>query len=161
MIFNTQTEYNKFYDRLRRYANSRAVGLFSDVGLRGEAIDKAMDKLTDELLKNPQVDSLEAFAKRVIYNSLKNSVRDRKLDLSPINIQLTQEGKQILGDITRIKQVVYKGKYPKIRLTSIVDKKERRICLDYWQYGLRQEEIATKMKVDQSTVSRIIAKYTK
>ncbi len=161
MIFTTQVEFNKFYDRIMWYANSKALRLFSDEGLRGEVVDKAMDKLTNEILKNPQDASIEAFAKVLVYNSLKNSARDKKLDLIPINIKLTQEDKQILGEVTQIKQEVYKGKYPKVALLNIENSKERKICLMYWQYGYNQDEIAKIMKISQSTISRIIAKYSK
>ncbi len=161
MVLNSQGEYTQFYNKLKRYATTRAYGLFSDTGLRGEAIDKALDKFTNELLKNPQVDSLEAFAKTVVYNSLKNSVRDKKLDLAPSTEKLTQEGRLVFGDATRIKQVVYKGKYPAVNILLIKDKKERKICLDYWQCGLKVTEIAQKMELTPRRIQQIIAKYVK
>ncbi len=160
-IFTTQVEYNKFYDELRRYVDSRARGLFSDIGLRNEAIDKALEEVENEIIGNKIIENHETFSRGVIRNSLKRSARDRKIDLAFAPISLTQEGKQALGNVTRIKRVVYKGKYPKVILTDIEDKRERRVCLDYWQYGFTTNEIARKQKLTPRRIQQIISKYAK
>lgn len=157
----SQVDYNKFYDELRRYATTRAYRLFSDMGLRDEAIDKALDEAGAELMERRDIENPELFSKGVIRNSLKMSARDRKLDLAPTTDKLTQEGRIILGDATRIKQVVYKGKYPKVILTEIENQKERRICLDYWQYGLTVKEIAQKMSLTPRRIRQVIAKHAR
>jgi DNA-directed RNA polymerase specialized sigma subunit len=160
-MLNSQVEYHKFYDSLRAYAKSKAYKLFPDLGMRLEAIDKAVTKAEDEILKNPNHENLEGFARTIIQNSLKNSTRDRKINLVSTEDTLTQEGRRVLGDATKVKQIVYKGTYPKVNIVTIKDKKERRICLDYWQYGYKQDEIATKVKVTQQYVSQVILKYSK
>ena len=77
MIFNTQTEYNRFYDGLRRYAEIRLTRYNIN---RQDALDKAMDKVVNWLITNPKVRDPKSFAKRIIINSIKNSIRDRKVD---------------------------------------------------------------------------------
>lgn len=151
-----QVEYNKFYDGIKRYANSYASGLFSDRGLRDEAIDKAMDRLTDELLNFPWVDNLVAFAKVIVINSLKCSARDRIIDVAPSNVA----SNLINGDM-RIRQIVNRGKYPKVRLLQIENPGEKQICLLYWQYGYKQGEIAKKLEVTKQYISSVIKKYSK
>lgn len=79
-MFKTQTEYDNFYNKLRRYAHLRASSLFSDAILREDAVTKAMDRVVDWLVTNQPVNSLEAFTKTIVANSLKNSARLRKLE---------------------------------------------------------------------------------
>ncbi len=78
--FNTQAEYDNFYNKLRRYANSQASSLFSDVVLREDVVTKAMDRVVDWLITGQSVHSLDAFTKTIIKNSLKTSARLRKLE---------------------------------------------------------------------------------
>ncbi len=80
-MFITLTGYTEFYNKIKQYANSRASRLFSDITLRADAVDKAMDKMVDWLLTKQRVDSEEAFAKTIVSNSLKNSSRLRKLEV--------------------------------------------------------------------------------
>ena len=79
MIFTTQVEYNKFYNKLRRYANWQASKLFYDIGLREDAVDKAMNGFTDAFIKGIETDNLEYSAMRVIKNILRTSARLAKV----------------------------------------------------------------------------------
>ena len=80
-IFNTQSEYNQFYDRIKRYANQIALGYFHDIGLRQEAVDKALDEVVNQIIKDKNIGEL--YAKGIIRNSLKQSFRDKKIDSIP------------------------------------------------------------------------------
>lgn len=80
MRFTTFTDYIGFYTQIESFANSYASRLFSDISLRTDAVDRAMDKVVDWLLTKPQVDNEEAFAKTIVKNSLRNSSRRRKIE---------------------------------------------------------------------------------
>lgn len=148
-MFNNQIEYNKFYDRIKQYAYQ--IGYFRDIGLRGEAVDKALDEVTDQLITNKNIDDVELYAKGIIRNSLKQSFRNKKVD----SIQESD----IKIPALRLRKLVSK-KMPNVRLLGIENEKERRICLDYWQYGLTTKEIASKMNLGIRWIQQIIAKYT-
>lgn len=90
-----QAEFISLYDRLARYATVVARRFFPDEGERQIAVDEAMDRfvdsagfqqVSDELVWNPQITNLEAWAKTVISNALKNSHRDRKVDCGPASV---------------------------------------------------------------------------
>ena len=136
LIFKTQDEYNHFYDDVAGYARAQASQIFFDLSARDKAIETAMDKMTDEILKRPQVDSLLAYSKTVVLNSLKGSVR------------------------ANIQQEVYNKRYPRVRILEMPEGRERDICLFYWQDGLRQYEIATKLKVSRPYISQVIKRYS-
>ncbi len=87
MIFNTQVEYNKFYNKLRHYANWQASKLFYDTGLREDAVDKAMNEFTDAYLKGIKTDNLEYSAMRIVKNTLRQEAR--LSDVKPVNPQGT------------------------------------------------------------------------
>ena len=100
MIFTTQTEYNKFYDKLRRYTNWQASQLFYDIGLRGDAVDKAMNELVDAYLKGIATDNLEYSAMAIIKNTLRQDARLARL--KPVSLKGTEwnewgwRGRQII-----------------------------------------------------------------
>ncbi len=83
-----QEEFNQFYDLLRKYADRRASRLFYDVSLRQEAIDAAMDRVIDRLLKGEIEGNKIAYCKTVVRNSLYNSVSRRKIE--PVNLSGTE-----------------------------------------------------------------------
>jgi len=147
-----QDEYTHFYNKLKRYANREASRLFHDAGLRGEAVDTAMDAVENELMTNKNIDNLELFSRGIVRNTLQSSFRNKKLDFDRL----------IKDSEVRLQKIVSKGKrFPKVRLTSIENSQEKRICLDYWQYGMKQREIAEKSGVSQQYISRVINKYSK
>ena len=148
--FNSQTEYTHFYNKLKRYANREALRLFHDAGLRGEAIDTAMDVIENELITNRNIDNLELFSRGIVRNTLQSLFRNKKLDFDCLISEV------------RIQKIVSKGKrFPKVRLTSIENSQEKRICLDYWQYGMKVEEIAIKMNLSPRRIQQVIQKYSK
>ena len=147
-----QEEYTHFYNKLKRYANREASRLFHDAGLRSEAIDSAIDAVEDILMRGIEADNLELYSSGIICNTLQSSFKNKKLDFDHL----------IKDSGIRIQKIVSKGKkFPKVRLTSIENPQEKRICLDYWQYGMKQQEIADKLGINQSTVSRVITQYSK
>ena len=155
MIFNSQVEYNKFYDRMKRYANYQARRLFSDTGLRIEAVDTALDTVVDKVSANEgNIANIDLYSQGIIRNSLKSSARHRKLDVSKSSPEMRESG-------MRVRQIVSNGNYPGVKLSGIGNDKERNICLLYWEYGLKQEAIATQAGVSQQYVSQIIVKYSK
>lgn len=87
MRFTTQVECNKFYDKLRRYANWQASKLFYDTGLREEAVDRAMNELTDAYLKGIVTDNLEYSAMRIVKNTLRQDARLAKI--KPVSLKGT------------------------------------------------------------------------
>ncbi len=144
-----QSEFTILIQKLRSYAYGLACKHFRDEGLRQDVTDKALDKFVDEFMKDPQVDDIMAWGKVVITNSIKNSSRDRQLDLLYRDSEL------------KVMIIKDRRKYPKVRLLGIENDKERQICLDYWESGLIQSEIATKNNVSQQYVSLVIKKYSK
>jgi len=155
-IFNTQSEYNQFYDRIKRYANQIAPRYFNDIGLRSEAIDKSLDEVTNQLIKNEKIDDIELYSKGIIRNSLKQSFRGKKVD----SIPQKDSDIKIPEDALRLRKLVSNKKMPKVKLLGIENEKERRICLDYWQYGLTTKEIASKMHLKVRRIQQIISKYS-
>ena len=87
LIFNTQVEYNKFYNKLRHYANWQASKLFYDTGLREDAVDKAMNEFTDAYLKGIKTDNLEYSAMRIVKNTLRQDARWAKV--KPVSLKGT------------------------------------------------------------------------
>lgn len=149
-----QEEYTHFYNKLKRYANREASRLFHDAGLRSEAVDTAMDAVEDTLMKGIEADNLELYSRGIVRNSLQSSFRNKKLDFAC----LIKDG----NSEVRIQKIVSKEKkFPKVRLTSIENPQEKRICLDYWQYRMKQYEIADKLGVSQPYISQVISKYSK
>jgi RNA polymerase sigma factor (sigma-70 family) len=161
MFFETQEQYNKFYDSLRKYAKSKAYKMFPDLGMRDDAIDKALEKAEDEILNIHSHENIQGFARVIVLNSLKNSVRDRKINLVASKSKLKGNDGIGFSKTIAFKQEIDDGKNPKVNILEIEDLKERKICIDYFYNNLSQEEIAKKIGLNQSNVSRAIAKYTK
>ena len=155
MILNSQVEYNQFYDKLKGYANQKASRLFSDLGLRSEAVDVALDRATDEFMGGREVESQAASAKDIIDKSLISSFIIKKTDSASAS-QDTE------GNTTRIQKILDKGKLPKVRILDLPEGKQKRICLLYWRDGLTQSGIATQLGyVGTSYISKVIARYSK
>ena len=72
-----QEAFDKFYRSLREYAYYRARRVFYDVALMDLAIDAAMDRVVDWMLKNPG-NYPTNYCKTIIRNSLSNSQSRRK-----------------------------------------------------------------------------------
>lgn len=156
-MLNSQVEYNKFYDKLKRYATHKASGLFSDLGLRGDAVDRAMDRATDELLEGTEgILKVESFAKDIIDKSLVSDFIIKKTDSSSASL----DEKQGLGDTMRIQQILDKRKFPKVRILDLPEGKPKRICLLYWKDGLTQSEIAAELKITPQYIGQVIKKYS-
>ena len=155
-LLNSQVEYNQFYDKLKRYANQKASRLFSDLGLRADAVDTALDRATDELISNQEIENMEALVRDIVDKSLVSSFIAKKTD----SASASPDEKQILGDTGRIQQILDKGKLPKVRILDLPEGKQKRICLLYWRDGLTQKEIATKLGVVHSYISEVIKKYS-
>jgi len=155
-MFNTQLEYNQFYDRMKRYASQIAPRYFNDIGLRVEAVDRALDEVTNQIIENKNIEDIELYAKGIIRNSLKQSFRGKKLDSIPIK----ESDIKIPDDALRLRKLVSNKKLPKVKLLGIENEKERRICLDYWQYGLSTKEIASKMHLKVRRIQQVISKYS-
>ena len=88
-----QGEYASLYQRLLRYAESRARLYFKDSSLFQDAVFEAIDRFVDgagfvqvgeNLTYNPEILDLEAWGKTVIINSLKNSSK-KKREIEPVN----------------------------------------------------------------------------
>lgn len=81
-----QEEFNKFYDKLKRYANQKARRLFYDTSLRQAVVDKAMDKVEDSIIGGKEPDF--TFMKSVICYSIRLSHNRRKIE--PVNLKGTE-----------------------------------------------------------------------
>ena len=152
-MFKTQVEYNQFYDRMKRYASQVSPRYFNDIGLRTDAIDKALDEVTNQIIENKEIEDIELYAKGIIRNSLKQSFRDREIDSIPVN-----ENNINIPEL-RLRKISSNKKLPKVKLLGIENNKERCICLDYWQHGLSTKEIAANLNLDIRRIQQIISKY--
>lgn len=91
-ILNSQVKYNRFYDSLRKYAQSHAKKL----GLGWEAVDTAMDKFVDYLIDAKRGVN-ESLAQEIIANSLKDSLKTKRIDV----IEITEDGDIICQRVSR------------------------------------------------------------
>ena len=79
-----QVEFNNLYDKLLKFALHRARAYFHDQSMCQDAAEAALNKFVDAYMETTGVNDLEAWAKTVIVNSLKNTSRDRELE--PTNV---------------------------------------------------------------------------
>ena len=81
-----QTEFNKLYDRLARFAEGVARRYFRyDESKQGDAVFEALSKFSDlgkqvgsELVYDPQIENIEAWGKTVIVNAIKDFSKVKK-----------------------------------------------------------------------------------
>jgi len=142
-----QEEYTQFYKGMRHYAKGEARGYFCGEGQLEDAVDVAMDKVNDWLITNNKAEYPTAYVKTLIRNSIKRQSKERKYEV--VDIKWT--GSTVYQKINRDKPL-------KVRLEQITNKKHKEIvklCLD----SLTQEQIAERVHLNQSTISRILDAY--
>jgi hypothetical protein len=145
-MFKTQAAYNKYYDEMRKYAQTQA----SKLSLGWEAIDKAMDALVNWIVANPDADddSLFKYGGKIISNYFTKLSSNRSVEI----IGHTPDGFTTY-------EIKDKRTPPRIRLCDVPEGMKRDIYVKYWLEGKTEQEIAGEVKVNQSTVSRTIKSF--
>ena len=147
-MFNTQKEYNQFYDRMKRYGLGVAQRLF--LISRLDAVENALDHMVDELLKSPDIEDMETWEKKVIENYLKNEHRENVHIESPPLIEIPKGFHELIIPITS---------NPKVRIMDMPDGKKKEICMMHWLEGMKQQEIADKLGVSKQYISKVLQEY--
>ena len=178
ILFKNQIEYNQFYDKLHKYAKLIA----NRYSLSEVDIDVSLDKVVNWLIsgsnKSCEIKNPFAFAKKIIDNSLKNSSRDRKIELVSLK-EIKNQMVQIDGDFPQHEddneydnenkisyintgwnafEVKDKRGYPKTTLDKISNYIERQIVELYLE-GATQFKTSEILNVSQPYISKVLKKY--
>lgn len=138
-----QEDFNQLSEDIQRYAVYKARGL-SDID---DVASGAWHKVVDLLIKGKSLDSWW-HCKTIIDNYIKDLRRKTKA-----------EGTILPSYVVYVSDLP-KGSYPpKDDIYKLPEGNEKEICLRYWRDGLKQKEIANKLKLDKGYVSRIIKRH--
>lgn len=125
-----QAKYIAFYDKVKGYAFVCAGDLFHDVALKEEAIDRAMDKLVDYMVNNPE--PTFPYSRAIVHNSLVNTFKA---------ISRVSNNRPLMA-----------------RLGKITAPREKEIMRLYSR-GMRQVDIAHKLRVSEPYVSKVVRRW--